>query len=113
MIPSTLAVENTSQKRRCVSDVDWYEGGRRAILYFLTNYVETSREVFDNDTMPENLQYTYIKFQNDLKKESGTAIELLFTGKITCNYINGTNCSAPDAYFDKQYPFSDDRGQNI
>lgn len=102
-------MENSSQTVRCVSDVDWYEGGRRAILYFLTNYVETSREVFKNDTLPENLLNTYIKFQNDLKKESGTAIELLFTGKFTCS----TNCSAPDAYFDKQYPFSDDRGQHI
>ncbi|VDI07473.1 Hypothetical predicted protein [Mytilus galloprovincialis] len=37
--------------------------------------------------MPENLQNTYIKFQNDLKKESGTAIELLFTGNHAQNLL--------------------------
>jgi hypothetical protein len=49
--------------------------------------VKTIRRVFDNESMPLNLKSHYIHFKDNLKNESDTDVELMFTYKIL-----GINC---------------------
>jgi len=49
--------------------------------------VKTTRRVFDNEYMQLNLKNHYINFKDNLKKESDTDVELIFTYKIL-----GNNC---------------------
>ena len=54
---------------------------KKAVVYFLLNYLETSRRVFDNESKPLELKSRYINFKDSLQNESGTDVELIFTGK--------------------------------
>ena len=75
------SVNNDLHTRDPVPDGEWSYGGKKAVVYFLLNYLETSRRVFDNESMPPELKSRYINFKDSLQNESGTDVELIFTGK--------------------------------
>jgi hypothetical protein len=47
---------------------------KKAVVYFLLNYLETSRRVFDNESKPLELKSRYINFKDNLQNESGTDV---------------------------------------
>ena len=70
-----------SRTRNPASDGEWSYGEKRAVVYFLLYYLETSRKVFDNAFMPLKLKATTSIYKDNLQKGSGTDVELIFPDK--------------------------------